>query len=126
MATGAKNGVKIPAIISLILSCILTTIAIRILWESFQMFECRTHVGLEMSSEGVSCKYAGLAGIVLAAPGLNILIIAIICSIIAIVKKRKNINPSNSEKIIPYLSLIICTIDLIIVIISAIIGWVWQ
>lgn len=94
---------KTLAIVSLTLSCVSMIIAIRILWESFQMFDCRTHIGLEFSNGGVSCKYAGLAGIVFAVPGLSLLIIAIACLIVSIIKNRGIINPYNHNKLLSLL-----------------------
>ena len=115
---------KTLAIVSLMLSCVSMIIAIRILWESFQMFDCRTRIGLEFSNGGVSCKYAGLAGIVFAVPGLSLLIIAIACLIVSIIENRGIINPYNHNKLLSLLPILTCVIDIIIFISAFIIGWV--
>lgn len=117
---------KTLAIISLVLSCISMIIAIRILWESFQMYDCRTHTELVSSGGGVSCKYAGLAGMVFSVPYLSIFIIAITCLVISIVKKRKIVNPHNYSKLLPLLPIIACVANIIILISAFIIGWIWN
>ena len=114
---------KTLAIVSLVLSCISMIIAARILWESFQMHDCKTYIGLKFSSGGVSCKYAGLAGIVFAVPGLSILSVAIACLIISIVKNRNIVNPRNYSKLLSLSPIIVCVSDIIIFISAFIIGW---